>query len=422
MTAASCRRLLYPGFLLLGLCLPLSKSASTILLGVLLALALAGLSNSREFRGEIRRAARQPLTAALAIFCLVAYAGILHTENHRDGLSVANKFVTLPIIYLFVSAFLQSDPNEEARDRRAANLLLSFLAGLATLDLIALASLLGVAGATRDTLPLSPLGMHHIWFANLNALGCYAALAFLLCARSRGIPARGRAALWGFLLLSLTCVVLSLSRTAWFGMALTSAVLAGAAIRGRKTFVAAAALSVLAFALAYALVPPVHDRLRLIADETALFFSDRNVRSSVGDRFLMWQAALRMFRESPLIGVGTGDYSRVIAAWHDAGTVPAALLEFNQPHNIYLFSMATNGLAGLAALLFIFFRGLASVAPAVRSGGRGRLFAFLGMATAVHFMVAGFLDSFFNIQVLRYAFAFIMGVCIRGSASGCRRA
>ncbi len=50
----------------------------------------------------------------------------------------------------------------------------------------------------------------------------------------------------------------------------------------------------------------------------------------------------------------------------------------------------------------------------MRSGGDGLLLAFLAMATAVHFMIAGFMDSFFNIQILRYSFAFIMGVCIRG--------
>jgi hypothetical protein len=32
-------------------------------------------------------------------------------------------------------------------------------------------------------------------------------------------------------------------------------------------------------------------------------------------------------------------------------------------------------------------------------------------------MIAGFMDSFFNIQVLRFSFAFIMGVCIRSTAN-----
>jgi O-antigen ligase len=95
--------------------------------------------------------------------------------------------------------------------------------------------------------------------------------------------------------------------------------------------------------------------------------------------------------------------------------VPKLVLKFNQPHNMYLFTMAINGLAGLSALLFIFYRSLRSVVPVVRSDGGGKLFAFLAMATAAHFMIAGFMDSFFNIQILRYAFAFIMGVCIRGS-------
>ena len=422
MTSVSCRRLLYPGLLLFGLCLPLSKSAGSVLLAGLWTLALAGIMLSREFRVEIKRAGGQPLTAALALFCLVAYAGIIHTERYADGFKVANKFITLPIIYCFVSVFLQSDPSEDAQAQRAEGLLFSFLAGLTALDLIALASLLSAAGETGHSLPLSPLGMHHIWFANINAIGCYTAASFLLFAPSGGVSTRGRALLSGFLTLSALCIALSLSRTAWFGIAVTAAILAFVWIRSRKTFVLAVLLSVLTFAMVYQFVPFVHQRLNLITEEVVLFSADENIRSSVGDRLLMWKAALRMFREAPLIGVGTGDYSRVIAAWHDAGIVPAALLEFNQPHNIYLSSMATNGLVGLAALLYIFYRGLASVAPAIRSGGRERLFAFLGMAAAVHFMVAGFLDSFFNIQVLRYAFAFIMGVCIRGSASGCRRA
>jgi hypothetical protein len=58
--------------------------------------------------------------------------------------------------------------------------------------------------------------------------------------------------------------------------------------------------------------------------------------------------------------------------------------------------------------------------PITRSDGRRNLFAFLAIATAVHFMIAGFLDSFFNIQILRYSFAFIMGVCIRSSVNGDR--
>ena len=128
-----------------------------------------------------------------------------------------------------------------------------------------------------------------------------------------------------------------------------------------------------------------------------------------------------MFRSHPLVGVGTGDFVAALKAMRRARLIPKFLLEFNQPHNMYLFSMATNGIVGLAALLYIFYRSLRSAAPALRSGDRGKVFAFLAMATAVHFMIAGFMDSFFNIQVLRYSFAFIMGVCIRSSMNSAPR-
>jgi O-antigen ligase len=104
-----------------------------------------------------------------------------------------------------------------------------------------------------------------------------------------------------------------------------------------------------------------------------------------------------------------------VKALRKKGRVPKLLMVYNQPHNMYLFTMATNGIVGLSALLYIFYRSLRSTVPVVRSDGGGRLFAFLAAATAVHFMVAGFMDSFFNIQILRYSFAFMLGVCVRSS-------
>ena len=134
----------------------------------------------------------------------------------------------------------------------------------------------------------------------------------------------------------------------------------------------------------------------------------------------MWHAALSMARSNPLVGVGTGDFVPELIAMRRARLIPMFLLEFNQPHSIYLFSLATNGIAGLAALLFIFYRCLRSALPVAPPDDTGKLLAYLAIATATHFMIAGFTDSLFNIQVLRYSFAFIMGVCLRSAASRSR--
>jgi len=96
-----------------------------------------------------------------------------------------------------------------------------------------------------------------------------------------------------------------------------------------------------------------------------------------------------------------------------AGAVPERILGYNQPHNMYLFALATNGLLGLAALLFLFSRVLFLSLP-FRDIQPGQMqFRFLAAAVAVHYLVAGMTDSLFNIFLLRYTFAFLMGVCVR---------
>jgi len=424
VSSSSWHRALYPGLLLFGLSLALSKSASNVLLVVLYLSAIAGALYCKEFRDDLASNCRQPLTSALALFSLVAYIGIIHTEKYADGFAVANKFVSLPAVYFIVSLLLQSDQREGAGTRKAESLIFSFLIGLTALNLFGLLSFLGVFGEAKYILPLAPLGFHHIWFSNINALGLYTAVSFLLFTRF-GQTTRGRVLLGSFLVLSALCILLSTSRTAWFGVTLTGVIMALAAIKSKKTIALVALVSLLACTAAYRFVPIVHERTDLVARDLALYSKHKKVATSLGERIKMWDAALRMFKSQPLVGVGTGDYVQMLHVLSSRRSTPKPvsknLLKFNQPHNTYLFSMATNGLAGLTALLYIFYRCLRSVVPIVRSDGGGKLFAFLAMATAVHFMIAGFMDSFFNIQALRFSFAFIMGVCIRGAANRARR-
>ena len=135
----------------------------------------------------------------------------------------------------------------------------------------------------------------------------------------------------------------------------------------------------------------------------------------------MWKASLRMFRSAPLVGVGTGDYIHAMEEFRRLRLLPRYLLDYNQPHNMYVFALATNGVVGCAALLYVFYRSLRYAAANMRASGHGRFYAFLTMAGAVHFLAAGFLDSLFNIQILRYSFAFVMGVCVRASLPPLRR-
>jgi O-antigen ligase len=171
----------------------------------------------------------------------------------------------------------------------------------------------------------------------------------------------------------------------------------------------------------YLFIPFVQERIHMIGSDISTYSAGESVTSSLAARFLMWKAALLMFLSSPLTGVGTGDYLPTMAAYVNAGQFPRFLLNFNQPHNMYLFALATNGLPGIIALLYVFYRILRLAVPIMQAteGSEERkkekLFAFLAAATAVHFLIAGLTDSFFSIQVLRYSFAFVMGLCMRQS-------
>jgi O-antigen ligase len=84
---------------------------------------------------------------------------------------------------------------------------------------------------------------------------------------------------------------------------------------------------------------------------------------------------------------------------------------------MYLFSLATNGLLGLGALLFFFYRIFLFIRPSRDISPVQHQLFFLATAVAVHYLITGLTDSLFNIFILRFSFAFIMGICIRKGTS-----
>ncbi len=403
------------GLLLFSLSLALSKSATNVLMALIYLAVLFLVARYRPFRNTVMRNARQPLLLPLVLYLSAAVIGLLFTEHLADGLGITNKIVGLLLAYLMVSGLLDSLDNGETAYGNAKKLLLAFLIGTAALNVIAFMTYLGLVGHKKFVVPLAPLNVHHIWFSNLNAIGLYASAAFLLFS-SRGRTTSGKVFFSISIVFAVLCILLSISRTAWFGTLLTALIMTYILLNNRKVFLITAAAVATTCVLIYQLSPIVHDRINLIATDILQYFSgDSFVYTSLGGRFLMWKAAFRMFLSNPLFGVGTGDYVLTMGRYMASGEFPPYLAEFNQPHNMYLFALATNGLLGLAALLYLFYRSLSFALPLMRSDGKEKLFAFLALATTVHFMIAGLTDSFFNIQILRYTFAFVMGVCVRNS-------
>lgn len=405
--------MLLAGLLLFGFTLPLSKSAGNVLLFLGFPITAAGMFYYQDFKASVLSGIRQPLTVAFSLYFLVALVGVFATAKYADGFHVANKFLSLPAIYLLVSVLIETVQDPGKRHLNAENLIFSFLIGLMILNGIGVMTYLGIIGHKKFILPLAPLNVHHIWFSNVNALGLYGAVSFLLYSR-RGRSTSWKWFLYSSILLAVLCIFLSLSRTAWLGIAVTSLIMTFLMIRNKKVLSVTVAAAAVACIVIYVFIPFVHVRIDEILNDITLFFSG-TTESSLGIRFLMWKAAIMMFLSHPVAGVGTGDFVPTMISYVNSGQFPKFLLEFNQPHNMYLFALATNGLLGLAALLYLFYQVLVIAMPLIRAGKTERLFGFLATATAIHFLVAGCMDSFFNIQILRYSFVFVMAVCIRKS-------
>jgi O-antigen ligase len=417
MTTIAYHKILIVFLSVFSLSLSLSKTAVNVLMTLTYLTSLFLIVRYQEYKKSILSNIHQPLVFPLLAYLAVTVIGIIYTEKFVDGIGIANKVASLFLVYFMTSVVIETVHSEDERAKLIDNLILIFIAGIFILDVIAFLTYFGVVAHRRFMLPVMPLNVHHIWFANLNAIGIYAAASFFLTG-TVPLNKRKKTLFIGFMVLAIVSIVFSIARTAWFGMIATSIVLIYLYTDKKRMFFLAITVVASGCLLAYQFIPFVHDRVNAIYTDIVVYSATGgDAYSSLGDRFLMWKSAIKMFSTNPLFGIGTGDYVATIKSYVDAGLLPIRMLDYNQPHNMYLFSLATNGILGLGALLFFFFRIFIFTRPSRDiSPVQNQLF-FLATAVAVHYLIAGMTDSLFNIFILRFSFAFVMGICIRKGTS-----
>jgi O-antigen ligase len=184
--------------------------------------------------------------------------------------------------------------------------------------------------------------------------------------------------------LALVTVIGSGSRNAWLGLGVGLAIVGAGALGGaggaqRRWIVAMTGLALVLFAVAIGL------SLGVVADRAA-----RLLDPAREPRLVLWMVALRMFRESPLVGMGLhtfGDFHRPLVdtmalpstAIRDADAVPWA-------HDLYLEVLAERGLVGAL--------GFAAPVIAMITGLRRHLRAETGVAHPIALGLAASLATF----------------------------
>jgi O-antigen ligase len=136
-------------------------------------------------------------------------------------------------------------------------------------------------------------------------------------------------------------VVSSMTRNAWLG--LLAALLVVGGLKDRATLVRTVILITVTVSVLMLLSPGLRSRGASMDNVT----SDR---SNI-ERLNIWRTTIDMIRDRPLLGVGKGNYTKVMDQYRErygAGS-------HSHAHNTLLQVTAENGLIGLAAYLFIWF-------------------------------------------------------------------
>lgn len=121
------------------------------------------------------------------------------------------------------------------------------------------------------------------------------------------------------------------------------------------------------------------------------FTKDPAKRNSWGIRLNLWRNAFLVFKEHPVLGSGTGDFSLEMKRLvDDSRSWSPHVVEFSHAHNIYFDTMARAGLVGLAAMILatlllplaFFYRGVRrEVEPWARFYAAGGVMLIAAFAT-----------------------------------------
>jgi putative inorganic carbon (HCO3(-)) transporter len=300
---------------------------------------------------------REGLFGAMALLLVILFLAGGSATSLPLAFKETLKWVLLVLAYVFT--------RNAVRDERAARAVLAALfftgAGQAFMGMVQFTVPFG-----PPAFAVGPFMRAHGMFGQPNPfagyLGTILPLALAMLAISH--PGRFRAiAAFGFLMVG-TGILLSLSRGAWLGMAISFGVMALAwSARARQLVIPLVGMIVLVVAMAMmGLLPPnIATRITSATDNFGVFDVTGVVPTAdnfaVVERMAHWQAGWLIFNDYPFLGVGPGNFPAVYERYY----IPPWKEPLGHAHNYYLNMAAEAGVPGFLALLLVLglaFRGL----------------------------------------------------------------
>jgi len=319
----------------LGFTIPISVALDNILLGLILAAWLA----SGNYRHKVEVALDNRVAVASLVLFGLLILGITYTDaGYRDGLHSLGKYLDLAFIPIFVDLF------RHERDRRLA--WLGFAAALALT--IVLSALIWSGLLPDNPLTIGNRQIPDVFKRYLTQSIFLAFGAYLFVHLAERAPSLKERRSWFALALfaALNVLVLTQGRTGQLILLALSVHYANSRW-GWKGVAGAGTGVVLVLAL---MTGFEGTRLTATPGELQSWSSTETTTSSTGLRYGFYRNSLEIARAHPIIGTGTGSFSKVYAE-HVAGTAMTATVN---PHDEYLNIAIQLGIVGLAAMLYLF--------------------------------------------------------------------
>ena len=333
----------------LGASIPVSVALDGVLLGVILACAVLGAHYRRDWEAIH---VNLPAMLALTLFGLLAIGTSYGDASVREAVRYLTKYNDLLFIPVFVVLFRGADA------RRAG--IYALAGALLAIVLLSFALRAGMPRPTwfvADSLFYVPF-KHKLTHAVLVAFAAFLFFQLALAARSQA----GRAGWAIAATLSLINLAFVVPGGSGYLVAGSLLLYTGYALWRYRGLVVMIVVGALAAAVLYHASGLVHERVDRAINEYSTWGASNasgsrmptyanGEENSVGLRLTFYRVTLRIIRDHPFIGVGTGGFPKAYAA-HAGNSRPATAVN---PHNEYLLFAAQLGLVGLLGLLSLFY-------------------------------------------------------------------
>ncbi|NLZ16264.1 MAG: O-antigen ligase family protein [Desulfobulbaceae bacterium] len=378
---------------LLAFFLPLSTSVAS----VSALLFLAGWLCEGDFRKKYTEITGNPMARVVLVYIAALFLGLLWNDAIGASASGIQKQWKMLLMPFFLTA---------VRPEQRWRVLWAFIAGMGVMMLCTYLAWMGFiqhAGVPSGQLTKKSF---HVVYNPMLAITIYLLIYQLVWGKLQGWVRLALTLLTGLMVINM---FMTEGRTGQLVFFVLVGVLLFQYLQTTpwKAVLALLLAPPLIFFASYHLSHKFQERVDLAKNEVQIY--KHNPKTSVGQRLFFWEHSWQIFKESPVLGVGTGGFEPAYAERNNRLSPHMPVTD--NPHNQYVLAAVQLGLLGLGTLLALFMTQLWLAWKSTDDWGKLRL------AFPIFFLVVMWTESYLLIHETGILFSLFCAVLYKQAPS-----